>query len=118
MKFHRNNLFYKRKVDKKTVNIFHIDSYRITFCLPTHYKTYCFAFQKRRFCTVKVAVLRCKTYAFATPNRNYYFSCELSLQNYSFNVGSETHCVPHIRAAFLQCQERAESHSYVLIRIV
>ena len=118
MKFHRNNLFYKRKVDKKTVNIFHRYGNRITFCLPTHYKTYCFAFQKRRFCTVKAAVLRCKTYAFATPNRNYHFSYELSLQNYSFNVGGATLCVPHIRAAFLQCQERAESHSYVLIRIV
>ena len=87
MKFHRNNLFDEGKVDKKTVNIFRRHSNRITFCLPTHYKTYCFAFQKRRFCTVKVAVLRCKTYAFATPNRNYHFSYELSLQNYSFNVG-------------------------------
>ena len=27
-------------------------------------KTYCFAFQKRRFCTVKAALLRCKTAAF------------------------------------------------------
>gem|GEM_PF-2534096 len=89
MKFHRNNLFYKRKVDNKTVNIFHIDSYRITFCLSTHCKTYCFASQKRRFCTVKAAVLRCKTYAFATPNRNYHFYYELSLQNCSFNVGAQ-----------------------------
>ncbi len=118
MKFHRNNLFYKGKVDKKTVNIFHRSNCRITFCLSTYYKTYCFAFQKRRFCTVKAAVLRCKTYAFATPNRNYHFSCELSLQNYSFNVGGATLCVPHIRAAFLLCQERAESRSYVLIRTV
>ncbi|SUB94853.1 Uncharacterised protein [Prevotella intermedia] len=45
------------------------------------YKTYCFAFQKRRFCTVKAAVLQRKTYTFATSNRNYHFSCELSLQN-------------------------------------
>ena len=45
------------------------------------YKTYCFAFQKRRFCTVKAAVLHRKTYAFATSNRNYHFSYELSLQN-------------------------------------
>ena len=30
-----------------------------------HYKTYCFAFQKWLFCTVKAAVLRCKTAAFA-----------------------------------------------------
>ena len=45
------------------------------------YKTYCFAFQKRRFCTVKAAVLHRKTYAFATSNRNYHFPYELSLQN-------------------------------------
>ena len=118
MKFHRNNLFDEGKVDYKTVNIFREHSNRITFCLSTHYKTYCFAFQKRRFCKVKAAVLRCKTYAFATPNRNYRFSYELSLQNYSFNVGGATHCVPHIRAVFLQCQERVSSRSYVLIRIV
>ncbi len=52
-----------------------------------HYKTYCFAFQNRRFCTVKAAVLHRKTYAFATPNRNYRFSSELSLQNHCFYVG-------------------------------
>lgn len=96
MKFHRNNLFDEGKVDKKTVNIFHRSNYRITFCLSTYYKTY----------------------AFATQNRNYHFSYELSLQNYSFNIGGATHCVPHIRASFLQCQERAESRSYMLIRIV
>ncbi|BAU17208.1 hypothetical protein PIOMA14_I_0700 [Prevotella intermedia] len=45
MKFHRNNLFDEGKVDKKTVNIFHRYSNRITYCLPTYYKTYCFAFQ-------------------------------------------------------------------------
>ena len=50
-------------------------------------KTYCFAFQKRRFCTVKAAVLHRKTYAFAMPNRNYHFINELSLQNYCVNVG-------------------------------
>ena len=44
-------------------------------------KTYCFAFQKRRFCTVKAAVLHRKTYAFAMPKRNYRFSTKLSLQN-------------------------------------
>ena len=38
-------------------------------------------FQKSRFCKVKAALLRCKTYAFATSNRNYRFSSELSLQN-------------------------------------
>ena len=46
-----------------------------------HCKTYCLAFQKRRFYTVKVAVLQRKTYAFATSNRNYRFSLELFLQN-------------------------------------
>ena len=44
-------------------------------------KTYCFAFQKRRFCTIKAAVLHRKTYAFAMPKRNYRFSTKLSLQN-------------------------------------
>ena len=44
-------------------------------------KTYCFAFQKRRFCTVKAAVLQRKTYAFAMPKRSYHFLRELSLQN-------------------------------------
>ena len=46
-----------------------------------YYKTYCFAFQKRRFCTVKAALLQCKTAAFAMPKRNYHFLRELSLQN-------------------------------------
>ena len=44
-------------------------------------KTYCFAFQKRRFCTVKAALLPSKRAAFAMPNRNYRFLNELSLQN-------------------------------------
>ena len=44
-------------------------------------KTYCFAFQKCRFCTVKAAVLHRKTYVFAMPKRNYRFSTKLSLQN-------------------------------------
>ena len=29
------------------------------------------AFQKRRFCTVKAAVLPCKTYAFALQNNRF-----------------------------------------------
>ena len=65
----------------KGVNIFHKHIYRITILLSTHCKTYCLAFQKRRFCTVKAAVLHRKTYAFATSNRNYRFSSELFLQN-------------------------------------
>ena len=47
------------------------------------YKTYCFALQKRRFYTVKAALLPSKRAAFAMSNRNYYFSSELSLQNQS-----------------------------------
>ena len=35
-----------------------------------YYKTCCFAFQKRRFCTVKAALLHCKTAAFA----NFYLN--------------------------------------------
>ena len=59
-----------------SVNIFHKRNYRITIYLPAFCKTYCFAFQKRRFCKVKAAVLHRKTYAFAMPNRNYRFSSE------------------------------------------
>ena len=72
-----------------SVNIFHKYSYCVTVLLSMYYKTYCFAFQKRRFCTVKAAVLRCKTYAFAMPNRNYHFSYELSLQNKSVFAGQQ-----------------------------
>ena len=71
---------YKGKDNNKSVNIFRKNSYRITLSVSMHYKTYCFAFPKRRFCTVKAALLHCKTYAFATSNRNYHFSSELSLQ--------------------------------------
>jgi len=46
-------------------------------------KTYCFAFQKRRFATVKAGVLRRKTAAFASSKRSYHFLRELSLQNRS-----------------------------------
>ena len=68
----------------KNVNIFHKQSYRATICLSTHYKTYCFTFQKRLFCTVKAQVLRRKTAAFATPKRSYHFLRELSLQNQDY----------------------------------
>ncbi|PIK20260.1 hypothetical protein CTI18_02370 [Prevotella intermedia] len=44
------------------------------------YKTYCFAFQKRLFCTVKAAVLQRKRAAFALSKRSYHFLRELSLQ--------------------------------------
>lgn len=72
---------YKGKDNNKSVNIFRKNNYRITHSVSAHYKTYCFAFSKRRFCKVKAALLRYKTAAFATPNRNYGFSYELSLQN-------------------------------------
>ena len=76
-----NNLLYSRKKGDNCVNIFHKQSYHITNCISRLYKTYCFAFQKRRFCTVKAAVLRCKTAAFATSKRNCHFLTKLSLQN-------------------------------------
>ncbi|MGP1545733.1 MAG: hypothetical protein ACTTI1_05310, partial [Prevotella intermedia] len=74
----------RRKADKNFVNIYRKRSDCITTSLPACYKTYCFAFQKRRFCTVKVAVLHRKTAAFAMPNRNCHFLYELSLQNKGF----------------------------------
>ncbi|AFJ08248.1 hypothetical protein PIN17_A1060 [Prevotella intermedia 17] len=40
-------------------------------------RTSCFAFQKRRFCTVKAALLQRKTYAFAKSKRSYHFLTEL-----------------------------------------
>ena len=70
----------RQKEGHKYVNIFQQHIYFITHSLPMHCKTYCFAFQKRRFCTVKAAVLPCKTAAFATPKRSYHFLRELSLQ--------------------------------------
>jgi len=84
VKRNENNLLYKRKEDYKAVNIFHRLIYRITTCLSTHYKTYCFAFQKRRFYTVKAALLHRKTAAFAMPKRNYHFSTKLSLQKQGY----------------------------------
>ena len=71
---------YKGKDYNKSVNIFRKNNYRVTLSVSMYYKTCCFAFPKRRFCTVKAALLHCKTYAFATSNRNYHFSLELSLQ--------------------------------------
>ncbi|ATV31769.1 hypothetical protein CTM45_09935 [Prevotella intermedia] len=75
---------YRQKTGSKSVNIFHNHNYHITTCISTPCKTYCFAFQKRRFCTVKAAVLRCKRAAFAMPNRNCCFSRKLSLQNQGY----------------------------------
>ncbi|SUB95858.1 Uncharacterised protein [Prevotella intermedia] len=45
--------FYMAKKDDRDVNIFHKYNYSITTCISIRCKTYCFAFQKRLFCTVK-----------------------------------------------------------------
>ena len=75
-------LLYIGRTSHEAVNIFRTRNNRITTYAPILYKTYCFALQKRRFCTVKAAVLHRKTAAFATPNRNYHFLSELSLQKW------------------------------------
>ena len=64
------------KMRTNSVNIFHKLISCVTIYISTCFKTYCFALQKRRFCTVKAAVLHCKTAAFAVSNRNYRFSSE------------------------------------------
>ena len=46
-------LTLKAKRRLKSVKVFHKYIYRVITLLPTCYKTYCFAFQKRLFCTVK-----------------------------------------------------------------
>ena len=48
-----NNLFYGEKKEDKSVNIFYKETYHVTISLSMRCKTYCFAFQKRLFCTVK-----------------------------------------------------------------
>ncbi len=73
--------WYKQEDGYKNVNIFHRHSSCVILLLLRRYKTYCFAFQKRRFCTVKAAVLHRKTAAFAMPKRSYHFLRELFLQN-------------------------------------
>ena len=65
----------------KSVNILRKGTCRVTALLSMLCKTYCFAFQKRRFCTVKAALLQRKRAAFAMPKRSYHFLRELSLQN-------------------------------------
>ena len=47
------NLFIWAKKGDRGVNIFRKYNYCITTCISTLCKTYCFAFQKRLFCTVK-----------------------------------------------------------------
>ncbi|PJI26048.1 hypothetical protein CTM58_13600 [Prevotella intermedia] len=46
-------LFFERKEENKDVNIFCKHNYCVTICLSMLCKTYCFAIQKRLFCTVK-----------------------------------------------------------------
>ncbi len=48
-----HTLLYIGKTGNRCVNIFRKHNYRITACISTFCKTYCFAFQKRLFCTVK-----------------------------------------------------------------
>ena len=71
----------------KSVNILRKGSYRITALLSMLCKIYCFALQKRRFCKVKAALLRCKRAAFATPKRRCRFLKILFLQSWSFLGG-------------------------------
>ena len=48
----------------KSVNILRKGSYRVTALLSMLCKTYCFAFQKRRFCKVKAQVPLFKDFIF------------------------------------------------------
>ena len=67
---------------RKSVNILRKGNCRVTTSLSMLCETYCLAFQKRRFCKVKAAVLRCKTAAFATPKRSCRFLKILFLQSW------------------------------------
>ncbi len=49
----KTTLLYERKDYNKDVNIFQRCKCYITRYASIYYKTYCFAFQKRLFCTVK-----------------------------------------------------------------
>ncbi|MFC2457525.1 MAG: hypothetical protein ACFNQD_07930, partial [Prevotella intermedia] len=71
----------EQKEGNKVVNIFQKHNNSVTRYTSIYYKTYCFAFQKRRFCKLKAAVLRCKTAAFVMPKHSCYFLTELSLQD-------------------------------------
>ena len=64
------------KMRTNSVNIFRKCISCVTIYISTCCKTYCFALQNNRFCTVKAAVLPYKTAAFAVSNRNYRFSSE------------------------------------------
>ena len=69
---------------------------------PAHYQlgyhNFDFSSFSRISCTVKAALLRCKTAAFAMPKRNYRFLVDLFLQNgscfqhlLSFRCGDTIH---------------------------
>ena len=48
-----HTLLYIGENGNNCVNIFRKHNYSVTTCISTLCKTYCFAFQKRLFCTVK-----------------------------------------------------------------
>ena len=110
----QGNETIQQKLSERRVNIFRKYSYYLTPYLSTHYKTYCFAFQKRRFCTVKAALLRCKTYAFAMPNRNYGFPSELSLQNQCYTPPFPTQFYPQTIALLSVCDSSRSSQFTLL----
>ena len=64
VKMEGEHAFLWVKKGEKGVNIFHKQNYCATISLSAHCKTYCFALRKRRFYTVKAALLRCKRAAF------------------------------------------------------
>ena len=66
-------------------------------------KTYYFALQKRRFCKVKAAVLRCKTYAFGKPKKNTRFSVKI------FHSRGKAKWSAQIVASVLQTRQRKDS---------
>ena len=104
----------KRKEADRSVNIFRERVCCVTILLSVYCKTYCFAFQKRRFCTVKAAVLHRKTYAFAMPNRNYGFSSELSLQNQCHTPPFPTQFYPQTIALLSVCDSSRSSQFTLL----
>ena len=99
-------LLYISGTRHETVNIFYTRNYCITTSAPTLYKTYCFAFRKRRFCTVKAALLHRKTAAFAPPNRNYRFLSEVSLQKWGTYLKPHGRNIGNCNGEFWNCDAR------------
>ena len=83
-----HTLLYRWKTGNKSVKNFYKHKYCITFSLSKLCKTYCFAFQKRRFCKVKAAVLHRKTAAFGKPKKNTRFSVKI----FRYRSKGETVC--------------------------